>query len=395
MSRVVLLLLDGVGCGELPDAERFGDSGSNTLANLAQGVRGLRLPSLARLGLGNILSLRGVPPAAKPAACFGRMAEASCGKDSTTGHWEVAGVVTHRPFPLFPHGFPADCIAQFERTIGRKTIGNVAASGTEVIQRLGDEHCRTGCPIVYTSADSVFQLACHEDVIPVAELYAMCRKARTILAGPLGVGRVIARPFTGRSGNFTRTPRRKDFSLPPHGPTLLDNVKDAGLPVIAIGKVDDLFAGRGFTDTHHSVNNDECVEFVLKSMDEHRSGLIFANLVQFDMDWGHRNDARAFARGLEQFDSRLPDITGRLAERDLLFITADHGNDPTTPSTDHSREYVPLLCSGPSLKQGIDLGTRPTFADLGQTAADFLGVKPTPDGTSFLQAVKPDRGKHE
>ncbi|MBM3315748.1 phosphopentomutase, partial [candidate division WOR-3 bacterium] len=242
-SRVVIILLDGVGCGELPDAERFGDSGSNTLANLAQAVSGLSLPNLARLGLGNILEIRGVPPAPNPQACFGKMAEASCGKDSTTGHWEVAGLVARRPFPLFPHGFPADCIAQFEQAIGRRTIGNVAASGTEIIQRLGDEHRRTGCPIVYTSADSVFQLACHEDVVPVAELYAMCGQARSILTGPLGVGRVIARPFAGQSGSYARTPRRKDFSLPPHGPTLLDNAKSAGMPVVAIGKVDDLFAG--------------------------------------------------------------------------------------------------------------------------------------------------------
>jgi phosphopentomutase len=384
---VIVLLLDGVGCGELPDADKYGDRGSNTLANLAKAVGGLHLPNLARLGLGNITPIQGIPPQDKPEACYGRMAEQSVGKDSTTGHWEVAGLVTNEPFPLFPQGFPPELIQRFEKAIGRRTIGNKAASGTEVIKELGEEHLRTGCPIVYTSADSVFQVACHEDAVPCEELYRMCETARGLCSGPHRVGRVIARPFTGKPGSFKRTAGRKDFSCPPPKPTLLDSVKDAGLPVVGIGKVDDLFARRGFTEMRHSVNNKECLSLLTEAMTKTRTGLVFANLVQFDMDWGHRNDAKAFAAGLEEFDDFLPRILSQLQRGDLLFITADHGNDPTTPSTDHSREYVPLLALGPTFRQGVDLGTRPTFADLGQTAADYLKVTPTPDGTSFLKEI--------
>lgn len=388
MSRVIILLLDGVGCGELPDAADYGDQGSNTLANLAKSVGGLSLPNLARLGLGNIIPIQGIPPQANPQACFGRMAEQSVGKDSTTGHWEIAGLVTSDPFPLFPHGFPPEFIRALEQTIGRKTVGNVAASGTEIIKEMGDEHLKTGCPIVYTSADSVLQIACHEDVIPPDELYRICQKARGLCTGRFCVGRVIARPFTGKPGSFTRTARRKDFSCPPPHPTLLDNVKEAGLPVVGIGKVDDLFAGRGFTETHHSVNNADCHRLTIEAMEKAKAGLIFTNLVQFDMDWGHRNDPAAFAAGLREFDDSLPKILNHLDRHDLLFITADHGNDPTTLSTDHSREYVPLLALGPGFKTGVDLGTRPTFADLGQTSAEFLNAKPTMHGTSFLELIR-------
>lgn len=388
MSRVIILLLDGVGCGELPDAADYSDQGSNTLANLAKAVGGLSLPNLAGLGLGNIIPIAGIPPQEKPKASFGKMAEQSAGKDSTAGHWEVAGLVTDEPFPLFPHGFPPELIRSLEQAIGRKTIGNVAASGTEIIKELGEEHLRTGCPIVYTSADSVLQIACHEDIIPPDELYRICQKARGLCAGPFCVGRVIARPFTDKPGSFTRTTRRKDFSCLPPQPTLLDNVKEAGQPVVGIGKVDDLFAGRGFTDTHHSVNNDDCMRLTIEAMENTKVGLIFTNLVQFDMDWGHRNNPAAFAVGLREFDDFLPTILNHFDRHDLLFITADHGNDPTTPSTDHSREYVPLLAFGPDFKQGVDLGTRPTFADMGQTAAEFLKVKPTPHGTSFLKEIK-------
>jgi phosphopentomutase len=387
MSRVIILLLDGVGCGELPDADRYGDKGSNTLANLGKAVGGLSLPNLARLGLGNIIPIAGVPRQEKPQACFGKMAEQSVGKDSITGHWEIAGLVTFDPFPLFPHGFPPELIQSLEHAIGRKTIGNRAASGTEIIKELGEEHLRTGCPIVYTSADSVIQIACQEDVIPSDELYRICRKARGLCAGPFCVGRVIARPFTGKPGSFTRTARRKDFSCAPPQPTLLDNVKEAGLPVVGIGKVDDLFAGRGFTETHHSVVNADCLQLTVEAMKITKAGLIFTTLVQFDMDWGHRNDPVAFAAGLTEFDDSLPNILNNLDRHDLLFITADHGNDPTTSSTDHSREYVPLLALRPCFKQGVDLGTRPTFADLGQTAAEFLKVKLTPNGTSFLKEI--------
>ncbi len=388
MSRVIILLLDGVGCGELPDADSYGDIGSDTLANLAKAVGGLQLSNLTRLGLGSIIPIRGIPAQEKPQACFGRMAEQSVGKDSTTGHWEIAGLVTRTPFPLFRDGFPPEFIHSLEQTIGRKVIGNKAASGTEIIKELGEEHLRTGCPIVYTSADSVLQIACHEDVIAPDELYRVCQKARGLCAGPFCVGRVIARPFTGKPGSFKRTAGRKDFSCTPPQPTLLDNVKEASLPVVGIGKVDDLFAGRGFTDTHHSVNNADCVRLTIEAMEKTKAGLIFTNLVQFDMDWGHRNDPAAFAAGLGEFDDFLPNILDRLDGQDLLFLTADHGNDPTTPSTDHSREYVPLLALGPGLKQGVNLGTRPTFADLGQTAAEFLKVKPTPHGTSFLKEIK-------
>ena len=349
---------------------------------------GLSLPNLAGLGLGNIIPIAGIPPQEKPKASFGKMAEQSAGKDSTAGHWEVAGLVTDEPFPLFPHGFPPELIRSLEQAIGRKTIGNVAASGTEIIKELGEEHLRTGCPIVYTSADSVLQIACHEDIIPPDELYRICQKARGLCAGPFCVGRVIARPFTDKPGSFTRTTRRKDFSCLPPQPTLLDNVKEAGQPVVGIGKVDDLFAGRGFTDTHHSVNNDDCMRLTIEAMENTKVGLIFTNLVQFDMDWGHRNNPAAFAVGLREFDDFLPTILNHFDRHDLLFITADHGNDPTTPSTDHSREYVPLLAFGPDFKQGVDLGTRPTFADMGQTAAEFLKVKPTPHGTSFLKEIK-------
>lgn len=390
MSRVIVLLLDGVGCGELPDAADYSDHGSNTLANLAKAVGGLSLPNLAALGLGNITPIQGVPAQAHPRASFGRMAEQSAGKDSTAGHWEVAGLVTDEPFPLFPRGFPPELIESIEKAIGRKTIGNVAASGTEIIKELGEEHLRTGCPIVYTSADSVLQVACHEDVIPPEELYRICRVARELCTGPFRVGRVIARPFTGKPGSFKRTAGRKDFSCSPPLPTLLDNVKEAGQPVTGIGKVNDLFAGRGFTETHHSVSNADCLRLTVEAMEKTRTGLIFTNLVQFDMDWGHRNDTAGFARGLREFDDFLPQITERLAPGDLLFITADHGNDPTTSSTDHSREYVPLLALGPAFRQGTDLGTRSTFADLGRTAAEFLKVKPTPHGTSFLKEIVSD-----
>jgi phosphopentomutase len=388
MSRVVILLLDGVGCGELPDAADYSDQGSNTLANLARAVGGLNVPNLAALGLGNITPIQGIPAQAHARASFGRMAEQSAGKDSTTGHWEVAGLVTDEPFPLFPNGFPPEFVHSFEQAIGRKTIGNVAASGTEIIKELGEEHVRTGCPIVYTSADSVFQVACHEDVIPREELYRICQKARGLCSGPFCVGRVIARPFTGKPGSFKRTARRKDFSCAPPQPTLLDNVKEAGLPVVAIGKVDDLFAGRGFTETHHSVSNADCLRLTVETMEKTRTGLIFTNLIQFDMDWGHRNDTAGFAAGLAEFDVFLPNILNRLDPHDLLFITADHGNDPTTPSTDHSLEYVPLLALGPGFRKGVNLGTRPTFADLGQTAAEYLKVKPTPHGTSFLELIQ-------
>ncbi|MGB9742157.1 MAG: phosphopentomutase [bacterium] len=386
--RAIIVVLDGVGAGELPDADRFNDHGSNTLGNLAKAVGGLHLPNLERLGLGNIIEISGVRAQGKPRAAFGRMAERSAGKDSTTGHWEIAGVITDEPFPVFPDGFPPEIISRFEQLIGRKVLGNVAASGTEIINRLGAEHLKTGFPIVYTSADSVFQIAAHIDVIPVAELYRWCEIARQLLTGPHRVARVIARPFAGVPGSFYRTAQRRDFSCPPPQPTLLDNVRAAQLAVIAVGKIDELFAGQGITRSFHSVKNGECLEFTLQALNQPEPGLLFVNLVQFDMDWGHRNDPSGFARGLEEFDRWLSKIIPALQSDDIMFITADHGCDPTTPSTDHSREYVPLLVYGATVKPGVNLGTRDSFADLGQTVAEYLGVRPTPAGSSFLNLIR-------
>jgi phosphopentomutase len=387
IPRAIILVLDGVGIGELPDAEAFGDAGSNTLGNLARAVGGLHLPNLQRLGLGNITPLAGVPPAREPAAAFGRMAEQSAGKDSTTGHWEIAGTVTAEPFPLFPRGFPAELVGRVEEVFGRPVIGNCAASGTEIIERLGPEHLATGRPIVYTSADSVLQVACHESVMPAAELHRSCERIRGLMQGPWRVGRVIARPFTGAPGSFHRTSARRDFSCPPPEGNLLDNCRAAGLDVTGIGKVDDLFARRGFTGMRHSVDNRECLDLLHDTLEHQPGGLVFATLVQFDMEWGHRNDCRGFARGLEQFDSRLPALLDCLRAGDRLFITADHGNDPTTTSTDHSREHVPLLVSGPACRPGVNLGRRSTFADVGQTCTELLGTEPVPDGRSFLADV--------
>ncbi len=393
LPRVIIIVLDGVGCGELPDAARFNDCGSNTLKNLAQAVGGLNLSNLTRLGLGNVIEIVGVPSQRNPQAAFGMMAERSAGKDSTTGHWEIAGVITTEPFPVFPNGFPQELIYEFERRINRRVLGNVAASGTEIINRLGLEHLRTGSPIVYTSADSVFQIAAHVDIIPVEELYRYARIARELLTGPYRVARVIARPFAGRPGGFYRTHQRRDFSCPPPQPTLLDKVKDAGMEVVAIGKIDELFAGRGISRYFHSVSNSECMGYLSEIMGESFAGLVFVNLVQFDMDWGHRNDVRGFARGLEEFDQGLETIIPRLRNEDILFITADHGCDPTTDSTDHSREYVPLLVYGSKVKPGVNLGIRETFADLGQTAADYLKVEPLAAGSSFLsETIKNEAG---
>jgi phosphopentomutase len=386
-ARTILIVLDGAGCGELPDAAAYGDEGSNTLGHVAA-LGGLRVPNLAALGLGSIVALGGTRPT--PEGAIGRMAEASPGKDSITGHWEIAGLILQAPFPTFPQGFPADVIRELERRIGRKTIGNVVASGTEIIDRLGDEHVRSGCPIVYTSADSVFQLAAHEAVIPVAEQYRMCEAAFDLVSRGLGVARVIARPFEGSAGAFTRTARRHDYALPPAGRTLLDELSEAGLTVTAIGKVRDLFAGRGIGRSFATASDDEGMERVLEVVSGHEGGLIIANLVDFDTVYGHRNDVHGFAGNLERFDASLGRLRQAIRPSDLLVITADHGNDPTTPSTDHSREYVPLLLTGRHVRRGADLGTRATFADLGQTLADNFGVGPLERGTSFLEDIVVD-----
>jgi phosphopentomutase len=397
-TRALILVMDSVGIGELPDAAAYGDEGSNTVGNIAKRVP-LRVPVLRALGLDRLVSLAPAglgsdgPATVRlesdfglTAGAFGRMAEASAGKDSVTGHWEMMGIVLDRAFPVFPRGFPPPVIDEFTRRTGRGVLGNKAASGTAIIDELGREHVRTGALIVYTSADSVFQIAAHEDVVPVAELYRACQIAYEIVGEGMGVGRVIARPFVGEPGRFTRTANRRDFALPPAGDTLLDRVKSAELPVVAIGKIEDLFAGRGITRAIHTTSDDEGMDQVEREMDTVDRGLIFTNLVDFDTLYGHRNDVAGYARNLERFDARLPAVLHRLREDDLLIVTADHGNDPTTPSTDHAREYVPLMVAGARVRPA-DLGTRRTFADIGQTLAEMFGVQRLPHGTSFLRDI--------
>jgi len=378
--------MDSVGIGELPDASRYGDEGSDTIGNVARRIP-LQLPTLRGLGLGRVARLGDPPPPSSPSAAFGRMAEASPGKDSVTGHWEMMGIVLDRPFPVFPGGFPPEIIAEFSRRTGRAVIGNKAASGTEILDALGPEQMRTGSLIVYTSADSVFQIAAHENVVPVPELYRACEIAYALVGEGLGVGRVIARPFVGAPGHFRRTTNRRDYALPPAGDTLLDRVKAADLPVVAVGKIEDLFAGRGVTEAYHTVSDDDGMDQVHRQLAALDRGLVFANLVDFDTLYGHRNDVEGYARNLERFDTRLAAVLPALREDDLLMVTADHGNDPTTPSTDHAREYVPLLVAGRRVRAGTDLGTRQTFADLGQTLAELFGVGRLAHGTSFLREI--------
>jgi phosphopentomutase len=386
-SRAIVIVIDSLGVGELPDASAYGDQGSNTLGNIARRVT-LEVPTLRSLGLSRILDLPGGGPVASPLAAFGRMAERSPGKDSVTGHWELMGLVIDRAFPVFPNGFPEETIREFERRIGRGTLGNTVASGTVIIEELGAEHVRTGSPIVYTSADSVFQIAAHEDIIPVPELYRQCEIAYDLLVKGMGLARIIARPFVGAPGSFRRTSNRHDFAVPPVGDTLLDTLQAAGIPVFAIGKIVDLFAGQGVSQSVHTASDDEGMDHVERALDERSHGLIFANLVDFDTVYGHRNNVTGYALNLERFDARLSELLPRLRPDDLLILTADHGNDPTTPSTDHSREYVPVLACGPHVRAGVDLGTRPTFADLGQTLADLFGVGPMAHGTSFLDPLR-------
>ena len=380
----MLIVLDSVGCGELPDASAYGDQGSNTLGNIARQV-GLRIPHLRALGLGHVVDLGERSSGDRPSA-YGRMAESSAGKDSVTGHWEMMGIVLDQAFSTFPHGFPPEIIEPFERRIGRQTLGNVVASGTEIIDRLGAEHLHTGRPIVYTSADSVFQIAAHEDVIPVSELYRICEIAFELVA-PMRVGRVIARPFVGSVGAFRRTANRHDYALTPPGDTLLDLLTRQGISVVSIGKVRDLFAGRGIARSVPAKSDADGLDHLMEIIREENDGLVFINLVDFDTQFGHRNDVEGYAGNLERFDERLVDLLSALRAGDLLVITADHGNDPTTPSTDHSREYVPILLTGQRVRTNVDLGTRRTFADLGQTLADNFGVGPLANGTSFLEHI--------
>ena len=387
--RAAIIVLDGLGIGPAPDTAAYGDSGSNTLGNVARAVGGLALPHLEALGLGSCAPLAGVAPAARPRAASGVAVPASAGKDSTTGHWELCGLVLATPFPTYPHGFPPEVIAEFARRTGRGVLANKPASGTRVLEEYGEEHRRTGKWIVYTSADSVFQVAAHEAAVPLAELYAACAAARELLRGEHGVSRVIARPFVGESGAWVRTPRRKDFSLPPPGPTLLDRLAEHGVPATGVGKVDDLFAGRGIASTHTATNGEayDLIEAALGSMP---AGFLLANVIEFDQSWGHRNDVPGFHAGLLELDRALPRLLAAVRDEDLVIFTADHGNDPTTPSTDHSREVVPVLVAGPRVRP-VPLGRRRTFADVGQTVADFLGVPPLLAGTSFLPEVWRDR----
>ena len=383
--------MDSVGIGEMPDAAAYGDQGSDTVGNIAKRIP-LQVPTLRRLGFDRIARIgpTGSDPRltpARPLGAYGRMAEASAGKDSVTGHWEMMGIVLDRAFPTFPDGFSADVIEEFARRTGRGVVGNKAASGTQIIDELGAEHMRTGALIVYTSADSVFQIAAHEQIVPIEELYRACEIAYDLVGKGLGVGRVIARPFVGAPGRFKRTANRRDYALPPSGETLLDRVKAASLPVVAIGKIDDLFAGRGITEAFHTANDDEGMDRVEAQMAAVDRGFIFTNLVDFDTHYGHRNDVEGYARNLERFDARLAAVLPRLRDEDLLVVTADHGNDPTTASTDHAREYVPLMIIGSRVRSGADVGTRATFADLGQTLAELFAVGRLAHGASFLEEI--------
>ncbi len=387
LRRAILVVLDGVGAGENPDAHAYGDDGASSLEHCALAVGGLALPNLGRIGLGNITPILGTAPAAGASGSYGRMAEIGAGKDSTTGHWEITGVVLKKPLPTYPHGFPPDLVAAFEQAIGRKVLGNKPASGTEIIKELGEEHMRTGYPILYTSADSVFQVAAHQDVIPLAELYHICVIARGMLTGENAVGRVIARPFIGEPGSFKRTEHRRDFSLAPLGTTLLDLLQAGGKEVIGIGKIEDLFAGRGLTQRDHTETNKDGMAVTLRWLERDFTGLLFVNLVEFDMLWGHRRDSQGYAQALRDVDAWFGQVQQVMQLEDAIFFTADHGVDPTYRGSDHTREEVPLLAYGKPVSAGIDLGVRSTFADLGQTLAEAFGVGPLAAGTSFAHDI--------
>jgi phosphopentomutase len=376
-------VLDGVGAGANPDAQVYGDEGASSLEHCAQAIGGLELPHLGSLGLGNITPIVGTPPRADAAGAYGKMRAIAAGKDSVAGHWEMMGVVLEKPLPTYPHGFPPDIVQAFEQAIGRRVLGNKAASGTEIIKELGAEHMRTGSPILYTSADSVFQVAAHQDIIPLAELYRMCQIARDMLTGEHAVGRVIARPFIGTPGAFQRTEHRRDFSLAPLGTTLLDLLKAAGKDVIGIGKIEDLFAGRGLTQRDHTETNREGMAATLRYLERDFEGLLFVNLVEFDMLWGHRRDSEGYAQALRDVDAWVPQVQRLMRSTDALFFAADHGVDPTYRGTDHTREYVPLLAYGQPVQPGVNLGIRATFADLGQTLAQTFAVGTLKAGTSF------------
>jgi len=390
--RAIVLVLDSVGAGELPDAADYGDVGSNTLSNTSRAYGGIYMPNLGAMGLGNITDITGVLPTGCPAASWGRSAESSAGKDTTTGHWEMMGMRLEHPFPVYLDGFPPEVMDAFTRETGLGWLGNYAASGTVIIQDLGDEHVATGKPIIYTSADSVFQIAAHEDVIPIDELYRVCAIARTkVCVGEHAVGRIIARPFIGpdEAGVYRRTHRRRDFALEAPEPTVPDILEKAGIPTYGIGKIGEIFAWRGVCESPHSTDNMNGFDHLVERVASEADGFVFANLVDFDMIWGHRNDVKGYARGLEEVDARIPDLLEAMIDGDVLILTADHGCDPTTPSTDHSREYTPLLVKVKGVNGGVALGDRTTFADIGETVLDFYGLPGTCGrGTSFLAEVR-------
>jgi phosphopentomutase len=388
IQRIIVIVLDGVGAGEAPDAAQYGDVGSNSLSNTARVVGGLHLPNMGKIGLGYITPMQGVPPAEHPSGAYGKMTPRSAGKDTISGHWEMMGVMLANPLPTFPHGFPREVIEEFERRIGRGTLGNFPASGTEIIKQLGVEHMRTGKPIVYTSADSVFQIATNELVIPIEQLYWMCEQARGMLTGEYAVGRVIARPFTGSDPeNFTRTERRRDYPLIPPTKTMLQKVVEAGLEVCGVGKIDDIFAHTGITQSKHTTNNADSLAATLEFLEEDFKGLLFVNLIEFDMVYGHRNDPTGYAGALQMVDQTVPEMIKRMKEGDIAMFVADHGVDPTTPSTDHSREFSPLLVFGAPVRPGTNLGTRGTFSDVGATIAECFSLAPPEFGKSFLQEM--------
>jgi phosphopentomutase len=387
LRRAIILVADSLGCGEAPDAEAYGDRGANTIGNLARKVGGLALPNLGALGLGNLTEIEGVPATSSPRGAYGKMREASAGKDTTTGHWEMAGIVTEQPLATFPNGFPSGLIEEFTMAAKHGVLGNKPASGTVILDELGAEHVATGKLIVYTSADSVFQVAAHEDVVPIEELYRICEAARAI-CDRYNIGRVIARPFVGQPGAWKRTYNRKDFAMPPPEPTVLDAIRAAGLPSIGVGKIGDIFSMRGLDENVHTEGNADGLARTLELCDRVAEGLVFTNLVDFDMLYGHRNDAPGYARCLHEFDAFLPALEQKLAPGDLVLITADHGNDPTTPSTDHTREYVPILAFGPACARARDLGVRDQFCDIAQTLCDGFGLPARARGQSFLPELR-------
>ena len=387
MNRAIIIVLDSVGIGELPDAHIYGDEGSNTIGNISKSQGGINLNNLEKLGFGNIDNIKGVNSVSSPRGSFGRMTEKSKGKDTTTGHFEIAGIILEKEFPTYPNGFPKDVIEEFEKQTGLKVIGNKPASGTAIIEELGEEHMKTGNPICYTSADSVFQIAAHEDIIPIKRLYEICTIARNILVGEHGVGRVIARPFVGQKGSFKRTSNRRDFSLNPPKKTMLDYIKDKGMDVLAVGKIEDIYAGQGVTEAVHTVSNMDGVDKTIDYIKRNSKGLIFTNLVDFDMNYGHRNNPQGYKKALEEFDSRLVDIISVMKDDDVLILTADHGCDPTTESTDHSREYTPLVIYGKDIKEGVNLGTRNSFSDIAKTVLDILNIENDLDGESFKDYI--------